>query len=201
LYILNILVPQGKIRDIVKVGDVILEMCGKVVTSMNDLSIVESQKEVDMTVLRDGKEVQLKVPTNVLSGQETTQVLRWAGAMIQLPYHAVLAQAQQIPSGVYVSCSLYGSPANTHDLRPGVWINKVNGIIIKSRIDHFLEVVQDIQNEMKESGSEAYLRLEVVSRNGSIKVLSLKPDPHYWPTWMLQQDSDNIFGWTCKEDL
>ncbi|KAG0326037.1 serine protease [Dissophora globulifera] len=139
LYVLSLLDGTTPCGQMLKVGDIVLELEGKVATGMKDLERARGVDAVQMTVLREGKEIRLTVPTVPLLGTDTNRIIAWAGALIQMPYKAVLEQVSNIPTGVYVSCTLYGSPASTA-LRPGVWITEVGGIPV-ANLDEFLEAV------------------------------------------------------------
>lgn len=93
-------------------------------------------------------------------GTDTNRIVAWAGALIQMPYKAVLEQVSNVPQGVYVSCTLYGSPASTA-LRPGVWITEVDGVPI-SNLDEFLDAVHHHEHKV------------VRSRQGSLCEVALK---------------------------
>ncbi|RKP07353.1 hypothetical protein THASP1DRAFT_30834 [Thamnocephalis sphaerospora] len=190
LYVLNILASDSAAACVLQVGDVVLEINGKVVTRMGDLAV---QNNAEATLFRDGKEVRVRLPTTELTGVETTRVIGWAGALVQEPYRAVLEQVKRIPSGVYVSCTLYGAPANTYDLKPGVWITEVDGKPVNS-LDSFLAAVSDCERE----AHGGYIRLTTVSRAEMTGVLSLRTDPHYWPTFQLLKDNDAACGWRCE---
>jgi S1-C subfamily serine protease len=137
--------------------------------------------------------MRIRLPTTELTGEETNRVIGWAGALVQAPYRAVLEQVRRIPSGVYVSCTLYGAPANTYDLKPGVWITEVNGNPV-SDLDNFLDQVKACERDAK----GGYIRLTTVSRAETTAVLSLRTDPHYWPTFQLLKDNDTVCGWRCE---
>jgi hypothetical protein len=145
LYVLNILDEHGPCAKVLHVGDVVLSVNGKLVSRMGHMSVVHDHDDVEMVILRDGKELQVKVPMTVFSGYETRRVLGWQGALIQNPYKAVLEQVRNVPQGVYVSCTLYGSPAS-NCLRPGVWIVEIQGKPVKD-LDTFLKVVHENERE------------------------------------------------------
>ncbi|KAI9593688.1 hypothetical protein BDF19DRAFT_447571 [Syncephalis fuscata] len=193
LYVLNILASDSLAAQVLQVGDIILDMDGKVVTRMQDLDVANGTTSVNMTIFRNGKELSIEVPTTVLGGAETDRVIGWSGALIQVPYAAVLEQVKRIPSGVYVSCTLYGAPANTYDLKPGVWITEVDGQPIDT-LDSFMEAVKLC--ELRSKGD--YIRLTTVSRAEITGVLSLRTDPHYWPTFQLLKDDNTVCGWRCE---
>ncbi|ORX79953.1 trypsin-like serine protease [Basidiobolus meristosporus CBS 931.73] len=200
LYVLSLLCSNSPVSKVLNVGDVILEMNGEIVT-MNDLSKFNTKAEVDMKILRDGKELSVTVPTVPLDGLGTTRIIGWAGALVQEPYRAVLEQVKSIPRGVYVSCTLYGSPANTYSLKPGVWISEINDIPIHD-LASFTEAVKLLKERSDGKDDEEYIRLKTISRAGeTVRVLSLKTDEHYWPTWQLIQAEDTIVGWKCVFEI
>jgi PDZ domain-containing secreted protein len=66
-----------------------------------------------------------------------------------------LEQVRNVPAGVYVSCTLYGSPAS-NVLRPGVWIVEVQGKPVKD-LDSFLDVVHSHELEMSRRRRPSYI--------------------------------------------
>ncbi|KAF9382125.1 hypothetical protein CPC16_009509 [Podila verticillata] len=164
LYVLSLLDTTSPCGRLLKVGDIVLELEGKVATGMKDLDRARNVESVQMTILREGKEITLRVPTVAMLGTDTNRIVAWAGALIQMPYKAVLEQVSNVPQGVYVSCTLYGSPASTA-LRPGVWITEVDGIPI-SNLDEFLDAVHFHEHKV------------VRSRQGSLCEVALKRLSH-----------------------
>ncbi|KAG0217061.1 serine protease [Mortierella sp. NVP41] len=160
LYVLSLLDATTPCSQMLKVGDIVLELEGRVATGMKDLERARNVESVRMTVLREGQEMCLVVPTVPLIGTDTNRILAWAGALIQMPYKAVLEQVSNVPQGVYVSCTLYGSPASTA-LRPGVWITEIDGIPVAD-LDEFLDAVHHHENKV------------VRSRQGSVCEVALK---------------------------
>lgn len=82
-------------------------------------------------------------------------MIGWQGALVQQPYKAVLEQVRNIPGGVYVSCTLYGSPASTA-VRPGVWITEVQGRPVHD-LDSFLQAVHDHAAELVRRRRPSYV--------------------------------------------
>ncbi|RIA99361.1 trypsin-like cysteine/serine peptidase domain-containing protein [Glomus cerebriforme] len=200
LYILNILDSTSSAGKLLEVGDLVLMMNGRMVTRMSDLpAAFHYSEEVEMVILRDGKEKKVKVETSPYHGKETSRIIGWSGALVQAPYRAVLEQVRNIPTGVYVSCTLYGSPASV-SLRPGIWIVEVQGRKV-SDLDSFLEAVHAHEKEMKEKSEDSseYIRIKTISRTEVTKVVAMKLDPHYWSTWQLIEDDNAITGWKCVE--
>ena len=151
-------------------------------------------------ILRDGKEMDVKVATTSYGGKETTRIIGWSGALVQAPYRAVLEQVRNVPTGVYVSCTLYGSPASV-SLRPGIWVVEIQGRKVTD-LDSFLEAIHAHEKEMKENPEDdnsGYIRIKTISRIEVTKVVAIKLDPHYWSTWQLIEDDEAITGWKCVE--
>ncbi|KAI8059484.1 trypsin-like cysteine/serine peptidase domain-containing protein [Gongronella butleri] len=253
LYVLNLLDEHGPLAKQLQVGDVLLSIQGQLMTRLSDLTKVlsaatttssttttETAKsddvgQVDMCILRKGQEIQVTVPLASFSGYETTRVIGWQGALIQCAYRAVLEQVRHNTQGVYVSCTLYGSPAS-NVLRPGVWITEVQGQRVQT-LDQFLSVVhknefdamrrrrpsyippvqrqdtrcvleltddkvlheEDDQDDEDDNNDEGYIRLKTISRNGTVRVVALKLDLHYWNSWQLQRDPSALSGWNATE--
>ncbi|SAL99643.1 hypothetical protein [Absidia glauca] len=146
LYVLNILDERSALAKVLNVGDLVLTIDGKLVTRMTDLAFQEKDT-VKMVILRDGGELEVDVPLSTFSGYETTLVVGWQGALIQQPYKSVLEQVRHVPTGVYVSCTLFGSPASSV-LRPGVWIVEVQGQPVVD-MDDFLNVVHAYERQSR----------------------------------------------------
>ncbi|KAI9311470.1 hypothetical protein BX666DRAFT_1995435 [Dichotomocladium elegans] len=166
LYVLNILDEQSLSARTLKVGDVILSINGHLVTRMSDLNkIYEYGDSVRMVILRNGTEMEVVVSLSELNGYETSRVVHWQGALIQRAYKAVLEQVRNVPDGVYVSCTLYGSPAS-NVLRPGVWIVEVDGQPVHD-LDSFLSVTHAHEAEISRRRRPSYAPSVQRPRNGS----------------------------------
>ncbi|KAI8369306.1 trypsin-like cysteine/serine peptidase domain-containing protein [Radiomyces spectabilis] len=155
LYVLNVLDERSACAKVLHVGDIILTVNGELITRMSHMNQVHEQDKINMVILRNGQEIEVEVPTSQYSSYETKRVIGWQGALIQRPYKSVLEQVRNAPTGVYVSCTLYGSPAS-NVLRPGVWIVEVQGKPVKD-LDSFLEVVHRYEAEMCRRRRPSYI--------------------------------------------
>lgn len=82
----------------------------------------------------------LSVPTTLYDGQETTRVIGWQGLFVQEAYQAAKEQMRaEVPEGVYVSCCLFGSPAQV-SVKVGVWITEIDKMPVPT-LDAFLQAV------------------------------------------------------------
>ncbi|OMH84964.1 Pro-apoptotic serine protease [Zancudomyces culisetae] len=206
-YVLGLMNRQSHASKLLNVGDVVLEVNGNLVTDITDLAVFYNLPHVDLTILREQEEIHLRVPTSELPTFETTRIISWAGAIVQQPYRAVQEQLQELPSMVYVTCTLFGSPANSYGLKPGVWITELEGERIKT-LDDLTAFIKNInakmrqkshtsttnaggdvnppeQSSLESSDSGEYVRMTVVNKLGVSKVLSLKLDEHYWPSMQI----------------
>ncbi|KAG0172831.1 hypothetical protein DFQ30_009503 [Apophysomyces sp. BC1015] len=228
LYILGITNVSSPCADVLCVGDIVLEVNEKILTSVSDLAFFADEKVLQMTVLRDSKELRLTVPTTLYDGQETRRVIGWQGMLVQNDYLAAREQMRhKVPSGVYVSCCLFGSPAG-ETLPPGVWITEIDQQPVHT-LDAFLKAVTSSQPHSTKNqsllsslrGKEAawllatpradevaydtettqHVRVKYISRNNVTHVSTIKPDRHYWPTWQIQRDPTSQHGWKYQHDL
>ncbi|CAJ0752714.1 22115_t:CDS:2 [Entrophospora sp. SA101] len=196
LYVLNILDFTSPAGKLLKVGDIVLKMNRNLVTRMADLPKAYNEaEEVDMLVFRDGKEINVNVATTPYDKKETTRILCWSGALIQMAYKAVLEQVRKPPIGVYVACTLFGSPASI-TFHPGIWIVEVQGKKVND-LDSFLKAVKQHEVEMKENEGDGYIRIKTIDRRDVTHVVTMKLVPHYWNTWQLIKDDSAQTGWKC----
>ncbi|PVV05330.1 hypothetical protein BB560_000160 [Smittium megazygosporum] len=207
-YVLSILNKQSQSSKLIKAGDLILELDGKFVTDVSQVAVIYDKSSVQITVLRDGNELELTVTASELPIIETERIIGWSGSIIQEPYRAVLEQVKSLPSNVYVTCTLFGSPASSYGLKPGVWITHVEGRPV-SDISSFLREIKKINKtsnkvqglgetdtDKEQSSIESgYTRLNVVNKVGFSKVISIKLDEHYWPSMEISRDQNSQLGW------
>jgi hypothetical protein len=139
------------------------------------------------------------VATTPYNEKETTHIIGWSGALIQKPYKAALEQVKNVPSDVYVSYTLHGSPAYV-SLERGVWIVEIQERKVTD-LDSFLAAVRAREKEIKEKdcnddeGDDGYVRIKVINDNDVTDVVTMKLDSHYWGTWQLVEDKESITGW------
>ncbi|KAJ2161841.1 hypothetical protein GGF46_001149 [Coemansia sp. RSA 552] len=202
LYVMGLLTSESPASQLMHTGDIILEKNGVLVHDVSELSVIHDEGLVELVVLRDGQEVTLQVPTTKLDGMETRRVIHWSGALVQEPYRAVQEQVRRLPSSVYVSCTLYGSPANCYGLRPGMWITEVEGHAVKT-VDEFVSTLEGLRLHREQPSQEAqaarYVRITVVNKSEVTRVLSLRVDNHYWPPWELVHDASTSRGWRSMQ--
>jgi pro-apoptotic serine protease NMA111 len=172
-----------------KQGDILLAIDSKVVTRFREVELAVADKpEVQVTVWRDGEEKIVPLATGALSGLDLERIVMWAGATLQAPHRAMLAQRGMPPEGVYVGYFAYGSPATRYGLFPGRRIVEVDGIPTPN-LDEFLKVVTGRPDR-------SAIRLRTITWNNAPEVITLKLDRHYWPTYELRRGDD---GWVRRD--
>ncbi|MBW1880472.1 MAG: hypothetical protein JRJ84_19120, partial [Deltaproteobacteria bacterium] len=146
------------------------------------------ESPAELTVLRDGEEVELPFSATPLDGHGTDRAMSWAGLLVHEPHPEVALQQGMAPDGVYVTWLWYGSPASRYGLRPTRRITEVDGTPTPD-LDAFMEAVR--QHEDRQA-----VRLKTVSLDGQVRVYTLKLDQHYWPMYTLDRDEDGV--WTRR---
>ncbi len=178
------LVAGSPAAKLLEPGDLLLAIDGKVVNSFGDVNAAVRAPEVSLTIWRDGVEQTVALPTVVLNGHDVDRVLVWAGATLQSPHRPMAVQRGIEPNGVFIAFFMYGSPAARYKLWAGRRITEVDGIPVAD-LDAFIRAVSG-----RPDG--ASLRLKTVSWNGSVDIITLRLDQHYWPAYELRRTET---GW------
>lgn len=169
-------------------GDLLLAINGHVVTRFEQVErATAAHRRVRLTVWRGRSALTLTVPTVVLSGTRLRRVVEWAGATLQRPFHSMLAQRGVPPYGVYVDNFQYGSPASRYGLYSGLRIVAVDGKPTPD-LDAFLRAVTH-------RPGHASVRITALGWNNAPQVITLTPDPHYWPGYELLRTAH---GWVRR---
>ncbi|KAI3462600.1 hypothetical protein Pfo_019263 [Paulownia fortunei] len=181
---------RSKAENLLEQGDMVLAINKEPVTCFRDVEDAcqeldrcnESNGKLTMTIFRQGREIDLLVGTDVRDGNGTTRVINWCGCIVQDPHSAVRALGflPEEGHGVYVARWCHGSPVHLYGLYALQWIVEVNGKPTPD-LDAFVAVTKEIEHG-------EFVRVKTVHLNGKPRVLSLKQDLHYWPTWELRFD-------------
>ena len=158
------------------------------VTQFREVELAVADKtQVNVMVWRDGEEQLVTLATAALSGNDIDRIVMWAGATLQAPHRAMIAQRGIPPEGVYVGYFAYGSPATRYGLFPGRRIVEVDGVPTPN-LDAFLKVVSGRPDRSS-------MRLRTITWNNAPEVITLKLDQHYWPTYELSRTDS---GWVRR---
>ncbi|KAF2587494.1 hypothetical protein F2Q70_00037811 [Brassica cretica] len=182
----------SKAENLLEQGDMVLAVNKMPVTCYNDIEAAcrtldtgsHSDENLNLTILRQGREMELVVGTDKRDGNGTTRTINWCGCVVQDPHSAVRALGflPEEGHGVYVTRWCHGSPAHRYGLYALQWIVEVNG---KKTPD--LNAFADATKELEHG---QFVRIRTVHLNGKPRVLTLKQDLHYWPTWELRFDPE-----------
>jgi S1-C subfamily serine protease len=170
--------------EILKPGDLLLAVDGEPIASFEEIERAGQRDEVRLTLLRDGEEITLPVPTTAVDGRGTDRALFWAGAVLQAPHSAIDEQGGIEAEGVYVAWFWYGSPANRYGLSASRLIVAVDDRDVTD-LDSFLAAVVNRPDRSS-------VRLRTVSLDGRTEVMTLRLDLEYWPTTELRRNGK---GW------
>lgn len=178
------LVAGTAASDLLKNGDFVMAVDGKVVTSYRALEKAVQKPEVTITVWRNGAARDIDVATAELNGRGIERAVSWAGALLQDPHRAMAAQRGIEPDGVYVAFFSYGSPATRYGLWAGRRVVEVDEMPTPN-LQAFVDAISGKQDQ-------ASVRLKTVTWNGAVEVITLKLDNQYWPAYEIRRTED---GW------
>lgn len=90
-------------KQSLKEGDIILTLNGKLITCVTEFDIMYDKEYLEALVVREGKEMTLRIPTVHTEDLETDRAVIFCGAVLQKPHHAVRQQISKLHSEIYVS--------------------------------------------------------------------------------------------------
>ncbi|KAE9466696.1 hypothetical protein C3L33_01364, partial [Rhododendron williamsianum] len=182
----------SKADNLLEQGDMVLAINKEPITCFRDIEDAcqalekcdQNDGKLNMTIFRQGHEIELLVGTDVRDGNGSTRVINWCGCIVQDPHPAVRALGflPEEGHGVYVARWCHGSPVHRYGLYALQWIVEVNGKPTPD-LDAFVDVTKEIDDGK-------FVRVRTVHLNGKPRVLTLKQDLHYWPTWELRFDPE-----------
>ncbi|KAF7136588.1 hypothetical protein RHSIM_Rhsim08G0086100 [Rhododendron simsii] len=182
----------SKADNLLEQGDMVLAINKEPITCFRDIEDAcqalekcdQNDGKLNMTIFRQGQEIELLVGTDVRDGNGSTRVINWCGCIVQDPHPAVRALGflPEEGHGVYVARWCHGSPVHRYGLYALQWIVEVNGKPTPD-LDAFVDVTKEIDDGK-------FVRVRTVHLNGKPRVLTLKQDLHYWPTWELRFDPE-----------
>ncbi|MFK7929450.1 MAG: PDZ domain-containing protein, partial [Myxococcota bacterium] len=167
-------------QSLLKNGDLVLEINGQTRTRLSQVEALTDRAELNLTVLRDGKEMALTVPTVAVNGNGTDRLVQWAGLIVHEPHLEVAFQQGKETAGVYGTWIWYGTPAYDSQIRPTRHIVEIDGTPITD-MDSFVEVVRGLSDRQA-------VRVGLERLDGRTEVRTMKMDLHYWPTTEVRWD-------------
>ncbi|KAK7387383.1 hypothetical protein VNO78_28149 [Psophocarpus tetragonolobus] len=197
----------SKAENLLEQGDMVLAIKKEPVTCFHDIENAcqaldksdTNDGELHLTIFRQGREAELLVGTDVRDGNGTARAINWCGCIVQDPHPAVRALGflPEEGHGVYVARWCHGSPVHRYGLYALQWIVEINGKPTPN-LDSFVNVTKELEHG-------EFVRVRTIHLNGKPRVLTLKQDLHYWPTWELRFDPNTamwhrniIKGLNCR---
>ncbi|KAJ5220492.1 Pro-apoptotic serine protease [Penicillium chermesinum] len=168
-------------------ADIILTLDGQLITRVSELDVMYEKEFLDALVVRNGREMKIRVPTVPTKDLETDRAVVFCGAVVQRPHHAVRQQISKLHSEVYVSARSRGSPAYHYGLAPTNFITAVNGVPTPN-MDIFVKEVLKIPDN-------TYFRLRAVTFDNVPWVVTMKKNDHYFPMSEYIKDPSVAAGW------
>ncbi|XP_058087702.1 protease Do-like 7 isoform X2 [Magnolia sinica] len=182
----------SKADNLLEQGDMLLAIKKEPITCFRDIENAcqeldksqDDEGKLHMTIFRQGREIELLVGTDIRDGNGTAQMVNWCGCIVQDPHSAVRALGflPEEGHGVYVARWCHGSPVHRYGLYALQWIVEVNGKLTPD-LETFVDVTKGLEHG-------EFVRVRTVHLNGKPRVMTLKQDLHYWPTWELKFDPD-----------
>ncbi|XP_057971946.1 protease Do-like 7 [Malania oleifera] len=182
----------SKAENLLEQGDMVLAINKDPITCFHDIESAcqaldkndGKDGKLNLTIFRQGREIELFVGTDIRDGNGTTRMINWCGCIVQDPHLAVRALGflPEEGHGVYVARWCHGSPVHRYGLYALQWIVEVNGKPTPN-LDAFVDVTKELEHG-------EFVRVRTVHLNGKPRVLTLKQDLHYWPTWEVRFDLD-----------
>ncbi|PJB33766.1 MAG: hypothetical protein CO108_30155 [Deltaproteobacteria bacterium CG_4_9_14_3_um_filter_63_12] len=169
-------------------GDIIVAAEGRTVSTFEELEKIAQDEDVALVVIRDGKELEVSVKTKELSNIGVDRIVSWAGLLLHEPHLAVAAQRSTDVSGVYITYTAGGSPASHYMIDPVQRIIEVDDIPTPD-LDAFMQAISGEEDRQS-------VRLKVMDLEGMERMLTLRTDFEFWPTWELRYDGTQ---WTRTE--
>ncbi|KAH8906441.1 trypsin-like serine protease [Coniochaeta sp. PMI_546] len=173
-----------------QVGDILLTINDRFVTSFSDLDHMywKGQETPVALVVRDGVELSIALQTFAAEEVEIDHIVYVLGAVVQKPPHTVRRRLSNIPSDVYISSAVDGSPADLYG-KTNVFITHVND---KSTPD-----LVSFVDAMTRIGPEEDFCVVVVGYDGETKVIPIRNHTYFHP--LRQWRKDESCGGTWRE--
>ncbi len=163
-------------------GDFVLAVDGVSVGTLRAFEERTQAGRISLTIARAGAEDTLTVEPEALDLVGTRRLVLWAGAYLQAPHLQARWEAGLPRNGAYVSLYWFGSPADRYGVRATDRILQVDGVPVED-LDGFLEAVGALPPDQA-------VRLLLADLAGRTRLVTLTPDPAWWPTETFTWEGD-----------
>ena len=178
------LVPGTDAAENLSTGDVLIAINDELVADLIVAERLAQQTDITLTVLRDGKVIDVQIKPSALDPLGTVRVVSWAGANFQMPFTDIGFQKSVDFPGVYIADAEDGSPALWDGLYRNRFVIAMDGKPINN-LDEFLQAASSKQQD-------DITRLTTISMSGRQNIVTVQPEYNFWPTFELKRDEN---GW------
>lgn len=162
-------------------GDIILTLNDEPVTRSSDLRYIFADAFVPVRVLRDGKSVEVLVPTVHIDQTQIKEFLDICGVIIHKPsLRARFGRTRH--SDLYIASITPGSPVGMHGLEPCTFIDRVNGVDVV-KMEDFKSAV--------EVPDKKYFTLRTLDFNRE-EIVSLKKWEEHFPSFIYTRNEREV---------
>ncbi len=177
-------VPDTHAAEQLRSGDLLIAIDEQLVSDLFEAENLAQQASVNVTVLRDGKLLELTVRTSALDPLGTQRVISWAGANFQAPFIDIAYQKNVSFPGVYIADTKDGSPALWDGLYRNRFVIAMDDKPINT-MDEFLDAAQAREQDQ-------ITRLTLITMSGQKEVVTVQPEYNFWPTFEVRRSDA---GW------
>ncbi|KAJ4007590.1 hypothetical protein NW752_010255 [Fusarium irregulare] len=178
---------SSRLPDALEVGDVLLSLDGKLVTQFSDVDPMYWKDTLDVVAVRSGEQISFKAQTVLEDDFEISRVINFCGLTAQKPHRTVRQCIKKLPSEVYITSWLIGSPSNLYDIYATTFITHIDN---KPTPD-----LEALKNVVVNIPDKTYFKIKMTDYSGSPSVITIKKDERYFPTAEWVRDEAHAEGW------
>lgn len=155
--------------------------------------------QLQLRILRDGKEQDVCATLRRADGIGTTRVILWAGMILQSAQDSCFAWGHVPstgPQAPYISRWSYGSPCHRHGIRAAQWLTQLDSTPLHNLDDLMQAIRAAARGAGDKSGTSIAMRLRTETLRGKAAAHTIRTDSTYWPFVELTRDAWG--SWDCK---
>lgn len=168
-------------------GDILLTLDGKLVTQLSDVEAMYWKESLDVVAVRSGEQISFKAQTVLEDEFETSRVVNFCGLTAQKPHRTVRQCIKKLPSEVYITSWLVGSPSNLYSVYATTFITHIDNKPTPD-LEALMNVVANIPDK-------TYFKIKMTDFSGTPSVVTIKKDERYFPTVDWIRDETQAEGW------
>jgi hypothetical protein len=195
---------SSRLPDSLEEGDVLLTLDGKLVTQFSDVDAMYWKDTLDIVAVRSGEQISFKAQTVLEDDFEISRVINFCGLTAQKPHRTVRQCIKKLPSEVYVTSWLIGSPSNLYDIYATTFITHIDNKPTPD-LEALKNVVVNIPDKTCKlpstsivyttNHSDTDFKIKMTDYSGSPSVITIKKDERYFPTAEWVRDEAHAEGW------